>query len=63
MAPEGCGAGCVMEKIIWDILRRHEEHEWLDRCRASFPGVSDGELLSVIQLFFCEDVEELLEED
>lgn len=52
-----------MEKIIWDILRRHEEHEWLDRCRASFPGVSDGELLSVIQLFFCEDVEELLKED
>jgi hypothetical protein len=52
-----------MEKIIWDILRRHEEHEWLDRCRASFPGVSDGEWLSVIQLFLSADVEDRLVED
>ncbi len=52
-----------MEEIIWNILRRHDEHEWLDRCRAASPGVSDGELLGMIQLFFCKDVEELLEED
>jgi len=51
-----------MDSVIWNILIHHGEEEWLDKCRAALPGVSDGEILGVIQLYFCEDVEELLEE-
>ena len=52
----------LMDSVIWNILIHHGEEEWLDKCRAALPGVSDGEILGVIQLYFCEDVEELLEE-
>ena len=50
-----------MEEVIWGIMKKHEECEWLELSRAAFPGISDGEILDVIQLYFCEDIEELLE--
>lgn len=51
-----------MEEVIWGIMKNHEECEWLELSRAALPGISDGEILDVIQLYFCEDIEELLED-
>ncbi|NDE35678.1 MAG: hypothetical protein EB012_12655 [Gammaproteobacteria bacterium] len=51
-----------LEEVIWGIMKNHEECEWLELSRAAFPGISDGEILDVIQLYFCEDIEELLED-
>ena len=51
-----------MEEVSWGIMKKHEECEWLELSRAAFPGISDGEILDVIQLYFCEDIEELLED-
>lgn len=50
-----------MDSIIWNILVHHSEDEWLDRCRVALPLVSDGEILSIIQRYFCDDVENLIE--
>jgi hypothetical protein len=50
-----------MDSIIWNILVHHSEDEWLDRCRVALPLVSDGEILSIIQRYFCDDVEILIE--
>lgn len=51
-----------MDSVIWNILVHHPEAEWLDRCQGALPQVSEGEILSVIQLYFCDDVEILLED-
>jgi len=51
-----------MDSVIWNILLHHPEEEWLDRCRSALPLVSDGEILTVIQRYFCDDVEVLLED-
>jgi len=51
-----------MDSVIWNILVHHPEDEWLDRCRWALPLVSDGEILTVIQRYFCDDVEVLLED-
>ena len=52
----------IMDSVIWNILVHHPEAEWLDRCQEALPQVSEGEILSVIQLYFCDDVEILLED-
>lgn len=51
-----------IEEVIWGIMKNHAECEWLELSRAAFPGISDSEILDVIQLYFCEDIEELLED-
>jgi hypothetical protein len=51
-----------MDSVIWNILVHHPETEGLDRCQEALPNVSEGEILSVIQLYFYDDVEALLEE-
>jgi hypothetical protein len=51
-----------MDFVIWNILVHHPETEWLDRCREALPNVSEGDILSVTQLYFCDDVEALLED-
>jgi hypothetical protein len=51
-----------MDSVIWNILVHHPETEWLDRCQEALPNVSEGEILSVIQLYFCDDVEALIED-
>lgn len=45
-----------MDSVIWNILIHHGEEEWLDKCRAALPGVSDGEILGVIQGGFKDQV-------
>ncbi len=51
-----------MDSVIWNILVHHPEDEWLDRCCSALPLVSDGEILTVIQHYFCDDVEILIED-
>ena len=42
-----------MEKIILEILNKYEEDEWLEQCRAALPGVSKGEIISMIEKLYC----------
>jgi hypothetical protein len=46
-----------MDTIIYDIMQKYPEDEWLERCREALPGVDDGEILSAIEIFNGGDIE------
>jgi len=48
--------------IIYDIMQKYPEKEWLYRCREALPGDSDGAILSAIEIFCGGDVR-VVEED
>lgn len=46
-----------MDSVIYDIMQKYPENEWLVRCREALPGIDDGEILSAIEIFSGGDVE------
>jgi hypothetical protein len=50
------------DKVIYDIVQKFPEKEWMSRIHEALPGVDDGYVMSTIEIFFGGDVR-VVEED
>lgn len=48
-----------VESVINSIMQQYPEDEWLDRCREALPDLSDGDILSSIEIFSGGDAVEV----
>lgn len=44
------------DNIIYDIIQKFPENEWISRIHEALPGVDDGYIMGTIEIFFGGDV-------
>jgi len=50
------------DSIIYDIVQKFPEEEWMSRIHEALPNIDDGSIMSAIEIFFGGDVR-VVEED
>lgn len=50
------------DSIIYDIMQKYPENEWLERCHQALPGVDNADLVIAFEIFSGGDVV-VVEED
>ena len=45
-----------IDKVIYDIVQKFPEKEWMSRIHEALPDADDGYIMSTIEIFFGGDV-------
>ncbi|MEI8363044.1 MAG: hypothetical protein WCG35_07460 [Betaproteobacteria bacterium] len=51
-----------MDSIIFSIMQKHPEAEWLERCRVALPDASDSYIFTAFEILSGGDLHVVIDE-